>query len=332
MKILQILKENKIPYITSGKNIGKKAIASINCPFCGDDKGFHLGILELENNSTVYKCWRNAAHKGSIFKLLAMLLSISYSDAKLLLQEKAFINDDFFLDIDEKLCYNNNMNQQELIRPTYLELPKEAEPLSQLPFDGVNRFFQNYLNKRRIYSYRKFDIHFAISGDWRYRLIFPIYIDNKLVTWQARTIVDDVPLRYRDLEITKSIRHTKDCLYNYDLLNGGECLLITEGIFDVLRLSQSPSLHARKIDATCIFTTSIRDSQIALLHTKYSVYRNIVIMLDRGAESQALALYDKLSFLPNIRVQFMDETFEADDPGSMGDHDMFRLSEIIRKL
>lgn len=183
--------------------------------------------------------------------------------------------------------------------------------------ENIYSIFYNYLKKRGFDDIdtlvKKYNLKCALTGDWRYRVIFPYFMDEKLVTWTGRVIVDDKDIfRYRDLEIDKSVRHVKFCLYNWDTIKkGGKVLFITEGQFDALKLDFYSGYNA-----TCLSTTSIRPEQVVLLNEISDNYEKIYIILDKGAEVQSMNLLKELSFIRNISELKLPDGVK-DDPGSM---------------
>jgi hypothetical protein len=316
-KILKLLDDYGIEYATAGKNIGKDAIAGINCPFCGDDEGRHLGIMEK-----YYTCWRNPSHRGTIPYLFSKLLDISFSEAKFLF-EKNYVEDDFFLDKGDNLWYNISRNCEEVKMGGVqsLELDKTFKPLDQ---SLMGKIFCNYLMLRGFDNIpemtAKYDLRYCIRGDWAYRIIFPIYMEGKLMSWIGRSVDKKVQLRYMDLSKEESARHPKFCLYNYDNLVGGKMLYVTEGVMDAIKLDfyGNPNVHA-----TSIFTTSMRDEQIALLMEKSMLYDKICIMLDKETEIQVMTLLDKLSFIKNL--SWVSTPFGAKDPGELTKEQIERI-------
>jgi len=323
-KILQILKDNTIPYTLKGKNVGRKAIAAINCPFCKDDDGYHLGILKGKTNY-YFTCWRNHSHSGTLPALLSYLLNISLLEARDLLDENIFLEDTNLLDKIEKMCYTKSIDN--------IEEHKGVDSLDFLP--TFRRFSDSDISAAPCYNYllqRGFDVkdlantyelRYSISNDgWNNRIIIPFFLNGKLVTWIGRSIDPLSTLRYKNLHKEESVIHPKACLFDYDsiaaphfaALQKGPILYITEGVFDAMKLYQYA--NSNRIFTTAIMTTSISNEQIAFLYNIAHFYEKILILLDKGAESQAISLADKLSFLPNIGLRFLPDGY-PDDPGDM---------------
>jgi hypothetical protein len=338
-KILQILSDNSIPYVLKGPNVGKKAIVAINCPFCKDDDGHHLGILKGKDNF-YFTCWRHHSHSGTLPALLSYLLHISILEAKDLLDENIFLESTNLLDKIQKMCYTNTK-----------KLEEEHKGVTDLEFlptfrDFVTNFytpetpFWNYLQSRGFLSVPRltnyFRLKYSISDDgWNNRIIIPFYLNKKLVSWIGRSIDPNNTLRYKNLAKEESVIHPKALLFNYDLLlrdydlTENRVLYITEGVFDAMKLQwYSP----KEVQATAILTTTMSDEQIALLYNIAHGYKKILILLDKGAESQAISLVDKLSFLPNVGLRFLPSDY-PDDPGDMTEKQVleFTTKEINEK-
>lgn len=299
--IIQILTRNNIPFVTQGKNVGKNVIG-INCPFCGNDTGYHLGILP----NGYYSCWKDASHRGKVEYLLTQLLNISYNEAKELLKGKILLDDDW------DLWYNIKTKKEEPLKE--IQFPKEFREIKN---SGMEKMFYNYLSKRGFEVTQeflsKYKLKCSLIGDFSYRIILPIIEDGKLITWTGRSIDPNAVLRYKDLASNQSVKKAKHCIYNYDNIKyGGRKLYILEGPFDVLKLDwYSP----KDISATCIFTTSMTDEQVSMLIKASEKFKEVFITLDRGADHQALKLLDQLSFLNNIDIKKLPDDIK--DAGEM---------------
>jgi hypothetical protein len=304
MKIKEILKEYKIDFVESGKNVSKGNV-NINCPMCGDDSSYHLGISPEKG---VFSCWRNRSHKGSVSYLLSFILHISIDEAKILLEGNDF-------------TFTKNITETIIGGKSSIDLPDNFRVIRN---ESATKPFYNYLINRgfdRIEELvERYDIKCCISGKWKDRVIFPLYLNSKLMTWQGRSIMLDPFLRYRDLEINESVRHVKYCLFDYDNLNGGDRLYIFEGVFDALKLSwYSPE----QINSTCVFTLNITDEQVKFLLRISEKYDRLILLLDENAESQAMRISGKLSFIKNLEVKFTPLGFK--DIGEMSGNDIKSL-------
>lgn len=318
-QVIKIFHKYGVDFREAGKNIRKGNVA-VNCPFCGDDTGYHLGILFPNGNFT---CWKNKSHSGSFLKLLMKLCRMSYVEARDILQIDALSED---IDV-------SSIFQKE-------EVKEEKKQLSELTFypefrvpeigSKYTSIYYKYLLKRGFPDARdiiyRYNIKCSLIGDFSHRIVFPVYMHNRLVSWQGRSILKNPYLRYKDLEPSKSIIPLKDTLFNFDICNiGNEYLFITEGIFDALKIIE---FGFQNCYATCLYTLSISDAQVLLISRLATKYKKMIIVLDKNAELAAINVRNKLSFLRNIDLIFTPSPFK--DLGEMNESQIkIFLKEIL---
>ena len=208
---IKFLNDYNIPYQTQGKNSGGDFI-NITCPFC-EDKSFHLGV---HINKGFGNCWRCNWH--SIESVINKLLP--YEDSKNILK-KYDTNVKYYDEIHKKLNKNN----------TKIKLPGYK----------LTNFHKNYLKRRGFdpdYLEKKYNIKGTLHiGNYRYRLIIPIYQNNELVTYQTRAINEN-ETRYINCDPENEIIPIKECLYNIDQCNN-DYVIVTEGCFKVFKLGDN---------------------------------------------------------------------------------------------
>src|SRR5215469_12828470 len=241
------LDSHSIAYATRGGNIGRGHIG-INCPWCGDDDSYHLGI-SLANG--FYHCWREpvpGSHSGrSPYRLIEQLLGVGRQTARA------------------------------IVRAGVLEFPREYFRLDSSP--RAKRLYYPYLTGRG-YTERQVDwlvkryrLCYAARGVFVYRVIVPVYYQNRLVTWTGRHIGDD-ELRYRTLSHDadnairsgqpQAVENIKNTLFDFDrAVYGGKTLVITEGVFDAMRVSFLGYDHG--IQAVALFGKQANQTQLSLL-------------------------------------------------------------------
>jgi len=205
---------------------------------------------------------------------------------------------------------------------TCLTLPKHFRKLET---DDVYLYeYCQYLNRRGFKRNdidslsERFNLYVDTYGSWKYRIIFPIYMNNVLVTWQSRSIHPYETLPYKDLSVNESVVHCKFTLFDYDMISrGGNTLFITEGVFDAVKLSWY--LPATNI-ATCLFTKTMTDEQFNHLTDIGNRFRHVKVLLDNDALPQSIAIKERLQTrLDNVSIAFIPETFK--DPGELkGDY------------
>ncbi len=298
MNIKEIFDWHNIPYIEYGKNV-QYGNFNIKCPFCGyDDPSEHLGI---SLTTGYWACWRNQDHRGKKpHRLLMRILGLSYGEVEGLVTT-----------VDRtKLLEPETEEKSNTTRLPALEFPWTIRSMVELK---VGHRFRTYLQRRGFREVGElideYDIHYSMaSGPWKDRIILPIYIDHRLVTWTARSIHPTAEIRYRTLSKEKSVMPIKDTLWNYDEIwaDAHDYLVLVEGPFDAMNLDYNG------VRATCMFGSSISDNQIDLLST--FEFENLYILLDSGTYSNALGIQKKLAFLrPNI-IQLPEGVA---DPGNL---------------
>ena len=307
MNIQQILDWHNIPYILSGKNV-QHGNLNIKCPWCGyDDPSEHLGI----NLKTGYwACWRNQEHRGKRpHRLLMKLLNCSYE------QVETLIGTVDRTQIEKK----QEKEKSNAPQPKQLEFPKEIKPIG---IKGSSARFRAYLERRGFNPVQRAIDNYGLCystlpGPWKDRLIVPVWIDGRLVTWTGRSIHSNAEIRYRTLSKENSVLSLKDTIWNFDQLNKEplEHLVLVEGPFDALKLD----FYGKELElrATCTFGLSLKDAQIDLLSALK--FKSLSILLDSGTEQQALSIQKQLAFL---RPKILTLPLGIEDPGNLSKIDI----------
>jgi hypothetical protein len=263
---------------------------NLQCPICRHQgsRGYKGGI-NLAGG--YFHCWNCSG--SSIEKVFAELLQVSFYEAKKLLLE---------YEIDTVI--RSRLNKK-VSKGKNIELP--GGPI------GENSKGSKYLMERffdPIYLVNNYSIAWGgIAGDYSFRIIIPIFYQNKLVSFQARSIYSkekckelDI-LRYKNYPIELSKINIKHILYNLD-----NCLedwiVVVEGVFDCWRLGP------KNIAAT--MGTSMSQQQIHLLASRY---KKAIFLFDneKQAQDRAKKYGEQLSAL-GVEVEIFNPEFEH-DPG-----------------
>lgn len=313
------LDKYSIPYVTTGKNVGRGEI-NIRCPFCGSaDPSEHMGL----NKTTGYwACWRNSEHRGkSPVRLIRALLNCSASRAReiagLQVQDLSKLGS-VLKDLKQGVAVQD--------RTKKLQMPASFKDITDT---GVRKRFLDYLMSRGWSRYKAmgiahmYGLKCCLVGRWAHRIIIPVYMDGRLVTWVGRTTVNDMR-RYLALSTTPddhdptqpvATTNIKDTLFNYDELikTGGEVLYICEGSFDAMNIDWHG--HSRKypVRATALWSADISEQQVYLLQELSKHFARVVVLLDQAALSNAMRVQARLS---HAGVSFKTLT-QAKDPGEM---------------
>jgi hypothetical protein len=325
----KFLQSHGINFVTRGPNTAKNS-ASIRCPFCGEaDPSQHLNIYL---NTGYWKCWRNPrAHSGkSRSWLIQHLLRCSHDEAVRLAEEDVTASPEpssLVSRLSEMLGRPDKSKRIDL--STKLTFPPQFKSLWRncSTFAGP---FWDYLERRgydlanQDWVAQNYNLHYATRGPYRYRLIIPVHSNTgDLMTWTARSVMVDNPIRYKTLSGEVSSLYpgpTAKCAPGQLLLGlpllwrcpNPEVLVLTEGPFDAIRVSAL----GRKLGVygTCLFGLNITDSQVLLLEQLLGRFRHLVVLLDTDAKFRAFRIQEQLTNLP-VKIETLPPGVE--DPGAL---------------
>ncbi len=260
MRVKDFLEDFNISYNDefSSKN-GSPDFLQMNCPFC-DDHSDHLGIHITGKYSY---CWRCKGH--NIIKTIESLVGCTWKEAE---------------EIHEQYMRGSEWIEEEETLP---ETKNETILVPGLKLDARHR---RYLANRDFevnYIERKFDLRGTMHyGDYKFRIIIPIYFNGQIVSYQGRDITNKQHLRYKACAKKNEIIHHKEILYNYDnCTNVNKHVMVVEGLFDVFRLGD---------DCVATFGTAFTDNQVKLL----SKFKRVYTIYD--AEDGAQESAEKIGF------------------------------------
>ena len=300
--VIKFLDRHNIYYVSRGSDVSRNSVG-LACPFCAKegrpDPGTHLGLSTLKNKP-VFNCWKNSTHKGHITKLIQILLNCDYRKAaEIYGEESPGINTDSF---DSILQNSDSLWDKPKAKIKRLKLLPEYKAING---EGYKRHFVNYLSKRGFtdldYLHKAYGIGYVTEGFYSDRIIFPVRINNKLVTWTGRAITA-AAIKYRSLSAEDSLEAIKNTLWNYDSLlkSRSKTLVICEGPFDSLKVDYYGKQHG--VRATCLFGKTISEKQMQLVHKLAKNFKEIVILLDPEEEHGTMVVEEELAFLKRVSV------------------------------
>ncbi len=284
----QFLEDYNIQYHTEGADCSPGYV-NIQCPFC-DDTGHHGGF-NIEKG--FYSCWRCGGH--SLENVIRALLEIKYRQAE---------------DIRNYYTSKVSVDDQAIKRkaPTRLRLPKEVN--SPLP-----KKHRQYLRSRNFDPDRietDFDLHgTGLLGNYKNRIIAPIYYNKKLVSYQGRDITNRHALRYKACKKSDEVIHHKYILYNIDNAKDRQAIVV-EGITDVWRLGHG---------SVATFGTGWTNQQLNILVDRFDL---IYIFYDDEAQDKADKLATVFSSFRNKEAIIVYDT-DYEDPASMPQADADKM-------
>lgn len=289
---IQLLDDYNIPHIEIVNNW-----TNINCPFHDNGRRGFKGGLNLIGG--YFYCW--VCGKQSLEDVFSKLLQLSIYETKKILHSY-----ETNYTYHKKLIKNNNAKKLTLIGEDIQENSKAW----------------NYLVKRRFdpsYLIKNYDIKYGgIIGDWSFRIIIPIYYNNKLVSYQGRSIYNkENILRYITLNKEKSILNPKSILYNIDNCKE-EWVTLVEGVFDCWRLG--------KQNIACTLGTSMTEEQLIFLSKQF---KKVILLFDNEKEAQDRAIqYGERLIGLGMEVEIFNPEFKH-DPGAYTIEEENRVREEL---
>lgn len=273
-----------------------------NCPYC-DTKidSFNMGFNPAGDYCT---CWKCGGHR--LNDTLSKLLSIPKNKI-----------DEVIEQYKGRMTLLNKLNGKRIGLASELKLPTDT-------FTPMERKYLTSRNFNPKLLHNKYKVvGGGITGDWKYRIIIPLIINGKIISWTGRSILEKSKLkelnipRYKNLSIEESVINPKECLFNLDHAKN-KTVVLTEGAFDVMRLGD---------DFICSFGTSLTQSQIKELKMRYE---KIFIMFDNEPEAQEKAKkYGMMLSSVGVDVEIVDaySDFNKNDGGELNDEEV----KLIRK-
>jgi len=192
---------------------------NIDCPYCPDDEGQHLGLFL---DKLTFSCWK-CKTGGSLFDVINELSGITREDF-----------DEFFdssRPLDEKSVLSqikDIVNGKEDVEfapardvqwppPGSVSLAKYADPqaLQFLETRGISYDFAI-----------QHDVWIGMSGRYTGRFIIPVIFEGVVVAFQARDMTGKSDAKY----LTEG--DISYFLYNFDNVDESKPVAVTEGIFD----------------------------------------------------------------------------------------------------
>ena len=233
------------------------------CPFCtGEHDGYHLGFNRYE---VYFNCWRCGYH--SVYDVVMQVVSCGFGEAKQIVER-----------YPSRPGGKEPTKNRKPMRGKLCHWPTDCHPLKKI--------HREYLKKRR-YNPAYLEDVWGLRGtrgigDYKYRVIAPVFYDRRMVSYQGRDVTDRSNLPYKACAQEDEARDHKHCLYGMDLVEGDDVVII-EGIFDTWRLGPG-AVGTFGIDFTPVQANLLRR------------YRNKYIYYD-SADRQAMEKAKKLANL-----------------------------------
>ena len=256
--IKTFLKNEGVQYFTEGKNVSSGWI-NIKCPFC-NDRSNHLGIKL--NNLNRCSCWKCGDKK--LLDIVVEIKSCTIEEAKRITKDLISSN---------TLQHHKDIVHEEIKLAKKISLPKHCSNV--FPKLHLDYLLGRNFNARKII--RKYSLKACyMDGEYKYRIIIPIYEHGKLICFTSRDVTNKQKLKYKTAPKGKSIVDPREVIYNIDSVNEYCDAALVEGPTDVWRFGDG---------AICFLGVNITPQRILKIGEKK--IRNLFIIFDNDRTGKA---------------------------------------------
>lgn len=277
LNITKLLGEIGVAHWTYGKNV-QEGWTSVSCPHCGDRSNHGA----FSPTGTAYSCFKCGRH--SVRETVAKY--VTWEEAGRLITEHS--------------SSLNFCNTQEKLRAGSVAWPPEGA-CKDMPEAHAQYLIDRGYNPQQIEELYGISSMYH-TGDFKYRILIPIFENGRVVTYVGRDITGKAPLRYKNLSSSRSIKQAKEVIYNLDSVH--ETAIVCEGITDAWRFG----VHGV---ATCGLVTT--QAQIDAL-AKRIKHAFICFDSEPQAQKQARLLGEALAY-QGTKVEIL--SIDASDPGEL---------------
>lgn len=237
---------------------------SIECPYCG--KGKNHFLVSTTPKKPVFHCF-HCGKSGNWASLIVKVKGMNYAQAREL--------------VDTGIYF------QEAKQKKVLEFPKVEFP----PVTPWTDETWQYIMDRGIFQKTawEYGIYYCGSGKFYQRIILPVYFGGKRVAFQARATNGQA----KKYDNPKGFPFSR-VLFNYDKYDGQGEVIVVEGIFDAIRLTQEG------LCSMATFGKEISSDQIELL-VDLGVNK-IKLFYDPDAISKIIKLFPVLSKVVDVEI------------------------------
>jgi hypothetical protein len=293
--VIRFLDDFGVPWWPPGENVSRNHVG-VTCPFC-DDTYNHLGIHV--SGDRVPTCWKCGKHS-----LQSYVRTISSENFDTLSEKYGEILS----------YYQFTDNFEEKIRGG----ASSCIPPGSKNFKPAHKKYLTDRGSDADYLIHKYDLLVTSStDDYPFRIIFPIKLNNKIVSYQGRSFIGAAP-KYLTCRPEDEVIFHKDIFFNLDNSDKDICIIV-EGVFDAVRLGNN---------AIASFGTSITPEQLLYVKSKY---KYVFLLYDTEEEAQNKAKKAALT-LNGFGIQVENIKLDHGDPGEMTDEDALYLKRELHLL
>lgn len=242
----------------------------MRCMLCGDSKKSKSKKrlhVKYENGKAFYNCF-NCGRSGTFVELYSELKGVSVSEAIKVLE----ISD--FNDI------KNLFTKREVIKEEKDKSVKnhnyildDCLSLDETPSSYIDKQYKKmlveFVEKRMVPP--EYKIFVAVRGEYKGRIIIPIYKGNDIVYFQGRASDGDAFLKFKNPEVEKS-----NIIMNIDNFKKDKYVIVTEGVMDAMMVED--------FQGTCVLGGSVSDEFLSKIY-KCSE-KGIIIAVDNDERGE----------------------------------------------
>ena len=244
------------------------------CPYCGNTRK----NMEINTRKLVFHCWV-CGTGGTV---------------------RGFFRD-FDLPIDDLPETPEGRREELPQEQADVVMPTECKDILKAD-DILGKWAKTYLLSTRGFtehSILRFGCQYASEGDLKARIIVPLYEDDELIYYVARTYVSDFP-KYKNPKIRR-----RNALPIYFGNDSRMTAVLVEDTFSAMQVNLAG------YSSIPLLGTSMTNEQIRKLEKRN--FNKVIVMLDPDAKAKAMALATR------IKVEGMDTTvaLPATDPDEL---------------
>jgi len=286
--LFEFLDKYDIEYTETGRNIGSGYIGINPCPNCGAENN-HFGINRMSKSGNCFVCGKYI----SLPEFIKLKLNITWSETYNIIRN--FSSE--IIEIEYRTA-NNNVQFPTNIKSTPIKMA-----VKYLKKRGFNAEF---IHNEYHLAYTGGDSFLKTketTSNFNYRIIAPIIMNNKLVSYIGRDYTEQRSPKYMQPLIESCITTPKNSIYNYDALKQHDNCIIVEGITDMWKLGGKTIAVMGKVVTT---------EQIAFLAEKQ--INTATILFDEGGRPEAETLaYNLTGIVSQVKIAEL----EGGDPGDL---------------
>lgn len=221
----------------------------LNCPFCTDrgetpDHRFRFGVNYVTGQAHCFNCGK----KFREFEYLKKALQDKLDTGEWQLAQKAI--------------------KLEAMKTPQVKLPDDFISLSEVGRrTHWDKIAIKYLHSRGVTEtqIRRKNIGYSMVGDFRYRIVIPVYYHGKLEGLVARAFVRDLEPPYRNSLGNKTLYNVPKHIH--------KTAVLSEGVFDALAIERAVPAS---IDSLAILGSSLTDRQLDIV----KAYERVILWTD----------------------------------------------------